>query len=119
MGRLRKKIQCQESDSVSQPPKIGPSIGATTMPSAQIPIARPRFSGGKDSSITACETGCMAPPDSPCRTRKRTSAKSEVAKPQSTDVMVKPLTDSRRRRRRPILCASQPASGSTMALATR
>ena len=45
-GRLMKKTQRQLYVSVSQPPSVGPRIGATTMPAPQIAIAAPCRSRG-------------------------------------------------------------------------
>jgi hypothetical protein len=46
-GMLIQKIACQGPTSMSQPPRIGPSAAAMPEAAAQVPIARPRASGGK------------------------------------------------------------------------
>ena len=104
---------------MSHPPSTGPRIGATTMPRPQKPMALPRSCGGKASSSTACESGCIAPPVAPCSRRNATSSGRFGARPQSSDEIVNPATDVISSRLRPKWLASQPVSGSTIALATR
>ena len=41
IGTLIRKIQRQETSSTSQPPRIGPTIGATSIGTPRIPITRP------------------------------------------------------------------------------
>ena len=41
IGTLIRKIQRQETSSTSQPPRIGPRIGATSMGTPRIPITLP------------------------------------------------------------------------------
>ena len=104
---------------MSQPPRTGPKIGATTMPRPQNPIALPRSWGGKASRSTACDSGCSAPPVMPWMTRKSTSISRFGARPQRKDAIVKPVTDAISSRLRPKWFASHPARGRMMALATR
>ena len=94
-------------------------MGATTMPSPQNAIALPRSRGGKASSITACESGCKAPPVAPCTTRKAIKTLSDGAMPQRTEAAVNPNTAVIRMRLRPKRLASHPVMGKTTALATR
>ena len=61
----------------------------------------------------------MAPPVAPWMRRKSTSMGRFGARPQSREAMVKPLTETMSSRLRPKKRASQPVSGSTIALATR
>jgi hypothetical protein len=82
-------------------------------------MAFPRCAGGNASSITACESGCMAPPVAPCRRRNSTSIGRLGASPQSSEATVKPVTETISNRLRPKNRASHPVSGSTIALATR
>ena len=89
------------------------------MPSPQKPIALPRSCGGKASSSTACDSGCIAPPVAPWISRKMTSSGRFGASPHSSDAIVKPVTDDISSRLRPKVRASQPVIGRTMALATR
>src|SRR4051812_36620464 len=94
-------------------------MGATTIPSAQKPIALPRSCGGKASRRTACESGCNAPPVAPWIRRKMISIGSVGARPHRNEAAVKPTTDSISRRLRPNVAASQPVIGRMIALATR
>src|SRR5690349_3504921 len=94
-------------------------IGATTMPRPQKPIALPRSSGLNDSSSTACDSGCNAPPVAPWRMRKITSDARFGATPHRNDARVKPTVDTISNRLRPNRPASQPVIGRMIALATR
>ena len=94
-------------------------MGATTMPRPQNPIALPRSCGSKDSSSTACDSGCSAPPVAPCRMRKKINELRFGAMPQRNDDTVKPVTDIISSRLRPNVAASQPVIGRMIALATR
>ncbi len=94
-------------------------IGATTIPSPQKPIALPRSWGGKASSSTACESGCMTPPVKPWMTRKTIRIGRVGASPQSEEARVKAPTDASRRRFLPKKLASQPVIGRMTALAVR
>ena len=87
-GRLMKKVQRQENWSVSQPPRVGPTTGATTMPRPNKAVAVPRWVGGKLSNRMAWESGCMAPPPKPCKIREITSIGMEVAIPQVSEANV-------------------------------
>jgi hypothetical protein len=72
-----------------------------------------------DSSSTAGESGCSAPPVAPCRMRKITSKARFGAAPHMNDDSVNPATDSIRSRLRPNCDASQPVIGRMIAFATR
>src|SRR5262245_56642625 len=82
-------------------------------------MARPRSSGLNDSSSTACDSGCSAPPVAPCRMRKITSAGRFGASPHSTDATVNPAVETINSRLRPSTEASHPVNGRMIALATR
>src|SRR5438046_4435271 len=82
-------------------------------------MALPRSCGGKASSRTACDSGCMAPPVAPCRMRKAISMDRFGARPHKEDDAVKPATDPISRRLRPKTLASHPVIGRMMAFATR
>src|SRR6266566_5316172 len=97
----------------------GPSMGATTIPSAQNAIACPRFSAGKDSRSTAWESGCNPPPHAPWMIRKMIKNPSDGANPQRNDDAVNPVTAISSRRLRPKRPASQPVIGRMMAFATK
>ena len=82
-------------------------------------MAAPRFSTGKLSSRTACAMGCMPPPPAPCSTRARINIGMLTAAPQISEDTVNIAIESISSRLRPIMEASQPLAGSTMALETR
>src|SRR5690242_10842787 len=94
-------------------------MGATITPRPQNPMARPRSSGLNDSSRTACDSGCRAPPVAPWMMRQMTSEARLGAAPQKNDAMVNPAVDIISSRLRPNRDASQPVIGRMMALATR
>jgi hypothetical protein len=54
------------------------------------------------SNSTACEIGMSAAPHNPCSSRNVTICVSVCASPHSAEAIVKPITDSRNRRLRPI-----------------
>src|SRR5215213_10268011 len=89
------------------------------MPRPQKPMARPRSSGLNDSSRTACDSGCSAPPVAPWMMRKMTSEARLGAAPHRNDASVKPAVDNISRRLRPNVDASQPVIGRMIAFATR
>ena len=97
----------------------GPRMGAATMPMPQKPIALPRSSGGNASSSTACDSGCITPPLSPCRMRKTIMKPSEGARPHISDAVVKLVTEKSSNLLRPKKFASQPVIGRMIALAAR
>ena len=72
-GPLIKKHQRQVKLSASQPPRVGPTTGATTTATPNRANACPRFCGGKASAKIDCDTGTMPPPARPCRIRNRRS----------------------------------------------
>src|ERR1700733_6303960 len=88
-GRLIKKVQRQEKSSVSQPPSVGPIIGATTIPKPYKALAVPRWLGGKLSSKIDWAKGCMAPPPKPCSTRAKIRMGMLAATPQTKEASVK------------------------------
>ena len=65
-GTLIKNTQFQDKFVVSQPPRIGPIIGANNIPTPKTATPFPCSSGGNDSNIIACEIGNKHPPPNPC-----------------------------------------------------
>ena len=118
-GQIDEKVQRQENWSVSQPPRVGPTTGATTMPRPNKAVAVPRWVGGKLSSRMAWESGCMAPPPKPCKTRETTSIGMEVAIPQVSEATVNNTVQATRNRLRPKKLENQALAGRMTALATR
>ena len=104
---------------MSQPPRVGPSTGATTTPKAKTAMAAPRLAGGNDSSRMAWEIGCSAPPPAPWMTRARSRKPSVGAAPQAKLATVKMATQDIRKRLRPKRSENQLLAGRMMAFATR
>src|ERR1035441_2432881 len=69
--------------------------------------------------MTACESGCSAPPVAPWITRNKMRMGSVGARPQKNEAVVNPMTAAISMRFRPKKLASQPVIGRMMALATR
>ena len=53
------------------------------------------------SSITACDSGDKAAPQTPCSTRNTTICSSDCAMPHSMEVRVKPISEPMKRFLRP------------------
>ena len=81
IGRLMKKIQRQETSSTSQPPRIGPRIGAISIGTPSTPITRPIRCGPAFLVMIVITAGMTIPPPIPCRTRNRISEPALHARP--------------------------------------
>jgi hypothetical protein len=108
MGRLRKKIQLQSMCSVTSPPISGPMASAIAETPAQIPIAMPRWCGGKVAEMIERVAGIISAAPTPCTVRAPISVSPEVASPQASDERVKIASPIRKTRRRPKKSASFP-----------
>jgi len=97
---------------------VGPRIGPSITPIPQNAVAVPCCSLGKVSRVIAWESGTSGAPNSPCKVRHRISSGSEVARPHSTVLTVKPNIAASSRRLRPKRPASQPVGGVAIAVAT-
>jgi len=95
IGRLIRKIQCQEAMSISQPPRIGPKIGPSSIGMPSTAITRPTRSGPAARVRIVMPSGISMPPPRPWRTRKATSISIEFAREQSTEPRVNRRTASR------------------------
>src|SRR5262249_55294956 len=118
IGTLMKKITGQEYVSQSQPPRIGPSTGATSVVMAQSAIAAGAFSFGKMRKSSIWDRGISTPPERPCMTRPKTSMASEPDTPhraENAPNMPIAVVNTRTAPKRP---ASQPVSGTMIASAT-
>ena len=100
-----------------QPPSSGPTMGAISTVIDQMPSALPARSGGWLASSRVCDSGIIGPATSPCRTRKATSHSSDGAMPHSHDASVNSSTLATNSRTCPKRAASQPVSGTEMAVA--
>ena len=85
IGRLMKKIQRQETSSTSQPPRIGPRIGPSSIGTPMIAITRPTRCGPAARVRIVMPAGISMPPPRPCRTRKAISDSADQARPDSTE----------------------------------
>ena len=79
IGRLMKKIQRQEALSTSQPPRIGPRIGPSSIGTPMIAITRPTRCGPAARVRIVMPHGISMPPPRPCRTRKAISDSADQA----------------------------------------
>ena len=66
-----KKIQFQLTCSVIRPPTSGPIASASAETPAQIPIAVPRWRGGKVAVMIESVAGFISAAPTPCTTRAR------------------------------------------------
>ena len=71
IGRLIRKIQCQLAAWISQPPRIGPPIGPSSIGTPSTAITRPTRSGPAARVMIVMPSGISMPPPRPCSTRKR------------------------------------------------
>ena len=78
-GTLIRNSQCQENSSVSQPPSVGPIVGARVAVRPIITDTRPRRCGGNSRKAVAKTVGIIAPPMKPCIARKTIISPSEEA----------------------------------------
>jgi hypothetical protein len=81
-------------------------------------MARPCFSGGLMSNITAWASGTRNAPATPWKARKATISSRFCAAAQSREAIVKAITERTNSRLRPIRSASQPVIGIAIAEAT-
>jgi len=118
-GPLIRKHHCQEILSDIQPPRVGPTTGATTTATPNTAKAWPRFAGGNASARIDCATGTMPPPPRPCRMRNSKSASRLGANPHSTELRVKSPRQMRKKVLRPNIRARKLEAVRMMALETR
>jgi hypothetical protein len=89
IGTLIRKIQRQETSSTSQPPRIGPMIGAISIGTPRMPITRPIRLGPAFLVMIVMTTGMIMPPPMPCRTRKAISESALQATAQRAEPSMK------------------------------
>ncbi len=118
IGALIRNTQFQVKLSTSQPPRIGPTTGATSVVIDQMPMAAPAFSLGKMRSISVCDSGISGPPLRPWNTRATTSMPIEVDSPHTIEKMPNRIIDTTNTRTAPKRAANQPVSGTVMASPT-
>ncbi len=93
IGTLMKKIQRQETSSTSQPPRIGPRIGATSSGTPSTPITRPIRAGPAFLVMIVITAGMIMPPPTPCRTRKAISEPALQASPERIEPSMNSAND--------------------------
>jgi hypothetical protein len=116
---MRKKIQRQLMWSLTSPPKVGPRIGPMTPPTPHIIMTKGCWLRWNEVSTMVWPIGKIGAPNAPWTTRSASSDSSELTRPHSIEVPVKPTTERTIRVRQPSLAASQPVSGVAIAVATR
>ena len=87
-GTLIRKIQCQLAISISQPPRIGPRIGPSSIGTPRIAISRPIRCGPAARVMIVMPSGISMPPPSPCSTRNAISTLMSQAVAHSADPAV-------------------------------
>ena len=85
IGRLMKKIQRHEKSSTSQPPRIGPNTGPSSIGTPMTAITRPSRCGPAARVMIVMPSGMIRPPPKPCRIRKKISEPSLHAMPESSE----------------------------------
>ena len=103
---------------MSQPPTIGPPIGASSMGMLRIDISRPRRPGPASRVMIMNPSGNSMPPPMPCTTRNTMSCTIVDATAHSSEPSVKATTDPMNSRLVPNRSAAQPVSGITAANAS-
>ena len=103
-----KKIQFQLMRSVITPPTSGPIASASAEIPAQMPIAVPRWRGGKVTVMIERVAGFISAAPSPWTTRAAISRFALPARPQASDEPVKMMRPATKIRRRPSRSASLP-----------
>ena len=109
----------QDQFSVTQPPRIGPRIGATTTTIPNTAIALFRASPLKHSIQTACAIGIRQPPPKPCIALAKTIISIEFEIPHKNDATVNISTPSIKKFFRPRNLQKKSIIGITILLAIR
>lgn len=92
IGTLMKKIQRQLTASTSQPPRIGPPIGPSSIGTPSTAITRPIRCGPAARVRIVMPQGISMPPPKPCRTRNPISVSMFHARPASIEVAARNST---------------------------
>src|SRR3954454_24077425 len=117
-GMLMKKIQRHETSSTSQPPRIGPTIGPSSIGTPMMLITRPTRCGPAARVRIVIPAGMSMPPPRPWRTRKAISDSADHARPERIEPHRNRPSDSMYRRFVPKRSAAQPVIGITVASAS-
>ena len=89
IGTLMRKIQCQLATSMSQPPRIGPKIGPSSIGTPRIAMRRPIRAGPAARVMIVMPSGMSIPPPRPWSTRKPMSISIDTAVAHSAEPAVK------------------------------
>jgi hypothetical protein len=107
-GTLMKKIQLQLICSVITPPRRGPIARAIAETPAQMPIAMPRWRGGKVKVMIESVAGFIIAEPTPWTTRAPIRKPALDASPHASEDAVKMTSPRMNRRLRPKRSASLP-----------
>ena len=118
IGMLMKKIQRQETSSTSQPPRIGPTIGPSSIGTPMTLMIRPTRCGPAARVRIVMPAGMSIPPPRPWRTRKTISDSADQARPDRIEPHRNSASDSMYSRFVPKRSAAQPVTGMTVASAS-
>ncbi len=111
MGRLTKKIQCQLTAWVINPPASSPTAPPAEATKAKTPIARARSAGsGKSVTTIPRITAELTAPPTPWTKRAVISSGWLNDSPQSREAAENMASPSRKTRLRPSRSPSRPAS---------
>ena len=113
-----KKIQRHEKSSTSQPPRIGPKIGPSSIGMPMTAITRPTRSVPAARVRIVMPAGMIMPPPKPWRMRKKISDSADQARPDSTEPSANSAIEVMYSRLVPKRSAAQPVSGITVASAS-
>ena len=101
IGTLIQKIHCQLIPPTIAPPTSGPTATATPVMALKIPIAAPRFSGGKAALRSASATGVSSAAPAPCAARAAISQPTPGASAHAADASANSPRPAAYRFRRP------------------
>ena len=118
-GALSQKMYRQPRESVSTPPRTGPSaaLEAAAIAHAAVALARPAASG-KAAAAMASPCGNIKPAPTPCAARPASSAPRLGASAQASEASTNVTSPHRSRSLRPKRSPSEPAVSSTAANVT-
>ena len=117
IGTLMKKIHFQLAVSMSQPPRIGPAMGASSIGMLMIDISRPSRRGPASRVMMTNPRGSNIPP-MPCTTRNMMSCTIVDANAHSSDPSMKATSVPMNSRLVPNRSAAHPTNGMTVASAS-
>ena len=114
-GRFSQKAHRHPRLSIRNPPTAGPSAVVIDAAPAQVPIARPRISGGKAAEMIARLCGTISAAPTPCTARAAISAPIPGASAQAAEASAKSRIPETNTRRRPNRSPAAPPTSSSAA----